>query len=158
MGALRGGPISCAPEPIPLRISSSERQHVVSQAPARVLFCFPPLFVFNCCCGGQLISLPPPLPHFPPRSICSRTQLRRGRLFARLLPRPPPHPTHPLPLMPHHFKWINRATLLFNLAAAELLGGCVRARACLFVCVGRGGGVVYVIKDAKARLSLSRAD
>lgn len=39
--------------------------------------------------------------------------------------------------MPHHFKWINRATLLFNLAAAELLGGCVRARACLFACVGR---------------------
>lgn len=44
--------------------------------------------------------------------------------------------------MPHHFKWINRATLLFNLAAAELLGGCVRARACLFVCVGRGGRCV----------------
>lgn len=27
--------------------------------------------------------------------------------------------------MPHHFKWINRATLLFNLASAELVGGWV---------------------------------
>lgn len=34
--------------------------------------------------------------------------------------------------MPHHFKWINRATLLFNLASAELVVGCAdaHARAC----------------------------
>ena len=54
--------------------------------------------------------------------------------------------------MPHHFKWINRATLLFNLASAELVGGWVwegrfGARA--------GGGV---IRDARACLSLSRMD
>lgn len=36
--------------------------------------------------------------------------------------------------MPHHFKWINRATLLFNLASAELVCGWV----------GRGvGGCVW---------------
>lgn len=40
--------------------------------------------------------------------------------------------------MPHHFKWINRATLLFNLASAELVAGRARARE-VRVCVGRGG-------------------
>lgn len=61
--------------------------------------------------------------------------------------------------MPHHFKWINRATLLFNLASAELLGGCVGVCVCACVCACacmRGKGCV--IKDAKACLSLSRAD
>lgn len=88
--SLRRGPISCAVPSIPLRISTSERQHVVSQAPARVLFCFPPLLVFNCCCGGQLILLP----SFPPRSICSRTQQQRRRCwFALPSPPPPPNPT-----------------------------------------------------------------
>lgn len=145
MGALRGGPISCAPEPIPLRISPSERQHVVSQAPARVLFCFPPLFVFNCCCGGQLISLPPrPSPTSLHALSAAAHSCGAGAVCSPVSFRgpspPPPPPTHPLPLMPHHFKWINRATLLFNLAAAELLGGCVRARACVPVCVRRTGG------------------
>lgn len=36
--------------------------------------------------------------------------------------------------MPHHFKWINRATLLFNLASAELVGG---------LGGGRGGDCVW---------------
>lgn len=129
-GPLHRGPISCALQPIPLCISTSERQHVVSQAPARVLFCFSALFVFNCCCGGQLILLSPT---FPPRSICNRTRLQPHKAathtpFVRPSESAPQH--RRLPLMPHHFKWINRATLLFNLAAAELLGGCVCARLC----------------------------
>lgn len=50
--------------------------------------------------------------------------------------------------MPHHFKWINRATLLFNLASAELVAGCADARACARVTEGAGGGGGGVIKDA----------
>lgn len=52
--------------------------------------------------------------------------------------------------MPHHFKWINRATLLFNLASAELVGGWFRGW--VGVC---GSGV---IRDAQACLSLSWTD
>lgn len=41
--------------------------------------------------------------------------------------------------MPHHFKWINRATLLFNLASAELVGGWVGVRGvCVCVCAWKG--------------------
>lgn len=57
--------------------------------------------------------------------------------------------------MPHHFKWINRATLLFNLASAELVAGSVEARARARERERGGGGA---IKDAQACLSLSRRD
>lgn len=61
--------------------------------------------------------------------------------------------------MPHHFKWINRATLLFNLASAELVAGRadvhVRERGGGSAGEGGGGGA---IKDAHTRLSLPRRD
>lgn len=54
--------------------------------------------------------------------------------------------------MPHHFKWINRATLLFNLASAELVGGLVGVSGAGGV---RGRGM---IRSALACLSLSWTD
>lgn len=49
---------------------------------------FSPLFVFNCCGGGQLISLPAPPPLPPPALSAAHTAAARCVLLAHLLPSP----------------------------------------------------------------------
>lgn len=48
------------PRPFPPSFSSSEWERVVAQDAWPCFVLFSPLFVFNCCDGGQLISIPPP--------------------------------------------------------------------------------------------------
>lgn len=69
--------------PVPLPSSRAEQERVVTQAAWPCFVLFSPVFVFNCCDGGQLISSPPPPP--PPTLYLQPTQLCRS-VFGRPSP------------------------------------------------------------------------